>query len=83
MKRCKATACQSCGVQVIEELNEVISSYSQVDRDTEYREELREELILIVERHNKLSRDMLKQKTLGEEIIECDQERDKIWGKLK
>ena len=54
-----------------------------MDRDTEYREELREELILIVERHNKLSRDMLKQKTLGEEIIECDQERDKIWGKLK
>ena len=76
MTRCQSSTCQSCGLLLIEEVSQVVRTY------TDQGEE-REELISIVAEYNQFNRDILKRKTLGTEIGGCDVEKERIWRKLK
>ena len=75
-RRCRPSSCQSCGHLPIQEVRQVVTSYTAPAQQ-------RTDLIHLVDTYNGLARHILRQKTLGNEIADCDLEKERVWAKLK
>ena len=92
MEMCAPTTCDSCALDLLAEITELLLGFNSVlEQTSELGQESiealveaqRTDMIQVMGRLNEETRGVLRAKTKGETVTECSQKKTQTWEKLK